>query len=73
MRGNCEEMRLGTGLGTDDGESKRMIGNAHDKTIDRRCTWSHVFGSQWEPLCVGGDESIARLVASPNTDATTDG
>lgn len=73
LRWYGKEVRLGTGLRADDGKSKRMVSNAHDKAIDRWCSRSNIFRADWKPLCVGRDETISRLMPSPDADTAANG
>lgn len=73
LRWDCKQMGFGSSLRADDGESKRMVGDAHDEPVDRRRSGPDVLGTQGKPLCVGWDEAVPRLMAGPDADATSDG
>lgn len=66
-------MSFGSSLGADDGEPKRVVGDAHDEPVDRRRSGPNVLGAQRKPLCVGGNEAVSRTMTRPDADATADG
>ena len=68
-----KEMRFGSGLWANHSESKRMISDAHDEAIDGWCARSDVLRTKWKPLSVGRNETVARLMTSPDADAAADG
>lgn len=73
VRWNGEEVRLGSSLWANDGKSERVVGDAHHKAINGRCSGPNILGTQGKPFGVGGDETISRQMTCPNADAAADG
>ena len=73
LRWNCKQMGFGSSLRADDGESERMVGDAHDKAVHRRSSGPNVLDAQGKLFCVGGDKAVPWLMTGPDANATSDG
>lgn len=73
LRRDGKEVSARSSLRTDDGEPEWMIGHAHDEAIDGRSAGADVLDACRQSLGVGWDETVARLVTSPDANAATDG